>query len=379
MTKLAASALANLCQPERSSTTRMLKSSHQRRPVGLDVSGRGFESPRIRPSLLQEPLGTKVRCHVCERRCLLVSGGRGWCRIRENRSGQLVTEIYGAVSSISANPIEKKPLFHFHPGSVALTAGSWSCNFGCPWCQNWSISKTTSDARDLVLSPEKFVDMTGSYGCQGTSISFNEPTLSLEWSVDVFRLARDRGFYNTFVTNGYMTPEALSLLIEAGLDAMNVDVKGDHDTVRRFCKGVDLEKVWRTCALARAGGVHIEITTLVIPEVNAGEEILRQIAGRIVSELGQEVPWHVSAYFPAYRFRAPPTPAKALEVAYEIGREVGLAYVYVGNHPGHPHGDTYCPDCGALLIRRSGFDVLQNEVREGRCPHCARPVAGVWG
>jgi len=181
----------------------------------------------LRGTLLQEATDGKVRCHVCERRCALIPGGLGWCRTRENRGGRLVTLTYGAVSSLSANPMEKKPFYHFHPGTFALTAGSWSCNFGCPWCQNWEISKVPPSGRGEYLSPERFVELTMRHGCQGTSISFNEPTLSLEWSLDVFRLARGRGLYNTYVTNGYMTPEALSLLIDAGLDAMNVDVKGD--------------------------------------------------------------------------------------------------------------------------------------------------------
>jgi len=309
---------------------------------------------------------------------VLPPGGLGWCRTRQNRDGRLVTLIYGAVSSLSANPIEKKPFYHFHPGTFAFTVGSWSCNFGCPWCQNWHISKVPPPATGEYVSSERFVELTENAGCQGTSISFNEPTLSLEWSLDVFRLARPRGLYNTFVTNGYMTPEALSLLIEAGLDAMNVDVKGDAAVVRRFCKGIDVEKVWAACKLARSRGVHVEITTLVIPTVNDADAVLGEIAGRIVADLGREVPWHVTGYYPAYRFSALPTPMRTLECAWQIGKEAGLEFVYVGNVPGHRFDNTYCPGCGALLIRRSRFDVLLNTVRDGRCPQCRRQVAGVW-
>jgi pyruvate formate lyase activating enzyme len=173
----------------------------------------------------------------------LTPGGFGWCRTRQHSDGKLLTLIYGAVSSLAANPIEKKPFYHFHPGTFVLTAGSWSCNFGCPWCQNWDISKVRPPARGRYVSPEHFVQWTSEASCQGTSISFNEPMLSLEWSLDVFRLARSRGLYNTFVTNGYMTPESLSLLIDAGLDAMNVDIKGDADVGREYCKTIDVEKV----------------------------------------------------------------------------------------------------------------------------------------
>jgi pyruvate formate lyase activating enzyme len=337
-----------------------------------------MESPFVRESLLQEKIGGKIRCNVCERRCTIVEGGYGWCRTRENRGGKLITLIYGAASSLSANPIEKKPLYHFYPGTFALTAGSWSCNFGCPWCQNWNLSKTPPGSGNYT-SPEQFVRVAESSGCRGTSISFNEPTLSLEWSLDVFRLARERDLYNTYVTNGYMTPEALALLIDAGLNAMNVDVKGDAAAVRKFCKGIDVEKVWAACRLARSRGVYLEITTLVTPTVNDSDETLRGIAERIVTELGPEVPWHVSGYHPAYKFKVPPTPLLTLERAWGIGKETGLEFVYVGNVPGHPYDNTYCPECSALLIRRLGFDVPLNAVRDGQCPECKRQIAGVWG
>jgi pyruvate formate lyase activating enzyme len=332
----------------------------------------------VREALLQEKAEGKVRCNTCERRCTLIRGGFGWCRTRQNRDGKLVTLVYGSISSLAANPIEKKPFYHFYPGTKALTAGSWSCNFGCPWCQNWDISKTPPPARGTYLSPERFVDMVEQTGSQGTSISFNEPTLSLEWAVDVFRLARRRRLYNTYVTNGYMTRAGLSLLIDAGLQAMNVDVKGDAPAVRKFCKQVDVEKVWATCKLARWRGLHIEITTLVIPGVNDSDSILRALAERITTELGGEVPWHVSGYYPAYQFTAPPTPLASLERAWQIGKEAGLEFVYIGNVPGHRYDNTYCPACGRLLIRRLGFDVVENKLAAGRCPHCSRSIAGVW-
>lgn len=338
-----------------------------------------MENLFVRDSLLQEQANNKIRCNVCERRCVIVAGGFGWCRTRVNRDGKLVTLIYGAVSSLSANPIEKKPFYHFYPGTFALTAGSWSCNFGCPWCQNWDISKTLPSDECEYISSERFIELTESAGCQGTSISFNEPTLSLEWSLDVFRLARQRGLYNTFVTNGYMTPEALSLLIDAGLDAMNVDVKGDAAAVKRFCKGIDVEKVWAACQLARSRGIHVEITTLVIPTANDADATLREIAARIFTDLGCAVPWHVSGYYPAYKFTAPPTPIRTLERAWQIGKDAGLEFVYIGNVPGHRYDNTYCPTCGTLLIQRLGFDVLRNALRDGRCPKCAREIAGVWG
>jgi pyruvate formate lyase activating enzyme len=284
-----------------------------------------------------------------------------------------VTLTYGNVSSLSANPIEKKPLFHFYPGSVALTAGSWGCNFGCPWCQNSEISKSPP-RRGRYMSPREFVDTALASRCQGTSISLNEPTLSLEWSLDVFRLARDEGLYNTYVTNGYMTSEALDLLARAGLDAMNVDIKGDAEAVRKHCAGIDVEKVWRNCRQAKEQGVHLEITTLVIPSVNHREDTLRTIAARISQDLGAGIAWHVTGYYPAYRFHVPPTPLSALERAWQIGKQEGLDFVYLGNVAGHRLENTYCPHCSQMLIERCGLTVVQNRLRHGCCPACGQAI-----
>jgi pyruvate formate lyase activating enzyme len=336
------------------------------------------ESPFVRKALLQEIVDGKVRCKACERRCMIAPGDLGWCGTRRNHDGILVTLTYGAVSSIAVNPIEKKPLYHFHPGTFTLTVGSWSCNFACPWCQNWDISKAVPPRLGDFLSPEQFVALAQREKCSGTSISFNEPTLSLEWSLEVFRLARRHSFYSTYVTNGYMTGEALSMLIEAGLDAMNVDIKGDAPAVQRYCGGIDVERIWAACRVARSRQVHVEITTLVIPGVNDADATLGYIARRIADEIGREVPWHVTAYLPAYNFDAPATPVSALERAHRIGKASGLEYVYTGNVPGHPDDNTYCPRCASLLIQRFGFDVIQNRLCAGHCPTCRHSISGVW-
>ncbi len=340
----------------------------------------GDLSLSVRPALLQEPVGDppagRVRCRTCERRCVLRPSEVGWCRTRQNREGALVTLIYGIISSLSANPIEKKPLYHFYPGTVALTSGSWSCNFACPWCQNWEISKRSPNGGEFY-SPEDFVREAVRHSCQGTSISFNEPTLSLEWALDVFRLARQAGLYNTFVTNGYMTEEALTLLVEAGLDGMNVDVKGDARVVREYC-GADVEVVWRNLRRAQELGVWVEVTTLVIPGVNDERAVLAGIAARIVGELGPDTPWHLTRYYPAYRFAAPPTPVEVLEQAHGDGLAAGLRYVYIGNVPGHPAENTYCPSCGEVVIWRWGLWRVRSTLQDGRCPACGMSVAGRW-
>ncbi len=343
-----------------------------------DMPNNTREHPCLRESLLGERVADKIRCNVCERRCLLAPGAVGWCRTREHRDGTLKTRIYGAISAVEAEPIEKKPFYHFYPGTWALTAGSFSCNAGCPWCENWEITHAPPPRKREYVSPERFVGWTENAGCQGTCISFNEPTLALEWALDVFRLARARGLYNTFVTNGYMTPEALELLIDAGLDAVNVDLKGSGDSIKEFCPGLDEDKVWNLCGLARVHDIHLEITTLVIPRVNDTDEVLRETAMHIVRELGAQVPWHLVGYTPAYKFTEPPTPFETLERAWRLGAMAGLEFVYSHHLPGHRYANTHCPDCDALLIRRLGTEMLLNALRYGRCPECTRPIAGVW-
>jgi pyruvate formate lyase activating enzyme len=330
----------------------------------------------VRAALLHTSSERGVLCMTCARQCQVAEGARGWCRTRENRGGRLYTLTYGAVSSLACNPIEKKPLYHFNPGSLTLTAGSWSCNLACPWCQNADISKCGPAGGDFV-SPERFVTRARHHGCQGTSISFNEPTLSLEWSLDVFRLARDAGLYNTFITNGTMTEPALDLLLEAGLDAMNVDLKGDAEAVGRYCQ-IDVETVWRTCVRSRERGIWIELTTLVVPGVNDSPHSLEEIARRIVRDLGPDTPWHLSRYVPAYRFHAPPTPLATLERAREIGCRAGLHYVYLGNVPGGVGEQTLCPGCGACLAIRARLCLVRCDVTgEGRCPRCGQAIAGI--
>ena len=333
-------------------------------------------SPFIREARLQEPADGKVRCLTCQRQCTLGEGQVGWCRTRQSWGGKIHTLIYGLVSSLSCNPIEKKPLYHFYPGSFALTAGSFSCNFNCPWCQNWNISKQPPSGGEFI-SPADLVARAQQFDCQGTSISFNEPTLSLEWALEVFPLARQAGLYNTFVTNGYMTGRALELLVEAGLDGMNVDVKGDEEGVNEYC-GADVGVVWRNCRQARELGVWVEITTLVVPGVNDDGVCLEEVARRIVADLGPETPWHVSRYYPAYRFTAPPTSVATLERAREIGQRAGLRYVYLGNVPGHPGEHTFCPDCGTILARRGFLRLERCDVTaDGRCLRCGCEIAGV--
>jgi len=333
----------------------------------------------IRKALLYESLGDKVQCHTCERCCLISEGEVGFCATRKNIGGQLYTLEYGDISSNSANPIEKKPFFHFYPGTKALTIGSWSCNFTCPWCQNYEISKSPQNiGHGQYISPEAFIEHVRRYCCQGTSVSFNEPTLLFEYSLDIFDLAKNEGYYNTYVTNGYMTVPALDMLVAHGLDAMNIDVKGEADVVKRFC-AADVDKVWRNAARAKGRGVWVELTTLVIPGVNDDEGGLSRIAHRIRGELGNDIPWHLTGYYPAYKFRnesyVPPTPLSTLEKARHIGMAEGLKYVYVGNVSGHPYENTCCPGCRQSLIERYGFSITKYHISPDKhCPYCGEEI-----
>ncbi|MGQ9721961.1 MAG: AmmeMemoRadiSam system radical SAM enzyme [Candidatus Jordarchaeum sp.] len=324
--------------------------------------------------LVEETEDGKIRCLTCMRKCVILEGKYGVCKTRKNIGGKLFTLIYGDISSLSANPIEKKPFFHFHPGSKALTVGSWSCNFLCPWCQNYEISKFPPDEFKNYVSPEHFMRLVKAYKCQGTSISFNEPTLMLEYSLDVFKLAKDSGYYNTYVTNGYMTPEALNLLFESGLDAMNVDVKGCKETVQKYC-GANVDYVWDNIREAKRRGIHIEITTLVIPGVNDDVDCLKSIAQR-VRDIDENTPWHVSRFHPDYKMRdRGPTPTKTLELARQIGLDAGLKYVYLGNVPGHPGENTWCPVCGELLIERYIFSINRYRITDDKkCPKCGTEI-----
>ena len=338
---------------------------------------------RIREALLYESLGDRVRCHTCERQCLITEGETGFCGTRKTIGGHLNTLVYGDIASMSANPIEKKPFFHFYPGTRALTVGSWSCNFSCPWCQNCDISKSPQNiGRGRYVAPNSFIELLSQYNCQGTSVSFNEPTLMLEYSLDIFSLARKEGYYNTYVTNGYMTKKALEILVAHGLDAMNIDIKGESEAVRIFC-GADVEVVWRNASLAKGYGLWIELTTLIIPGINDAFEGLRRIARRIKGELGADTPWHLTGYYPAYTFRSesyvPPTPVSTLVRARDIGISEGLTFVYIGNVPGHPYENTYCPACGRSLIERRGFSITRYEVGSDKlCPSCGEliPIIG---
>ncbi len=333
----------------------------------------------MREAQLYERLDeNRARCHLCAHRCLIADGKRGICQVRENQGGTLYTLVYGRLIAQHIDPVEKKPLYHFYPGSTSYSIATAGCNFRCQWCQNWEISQMPREYHTIMgetVSPEQVVAAARRAGSRSISYTYTEPTVFFEYAYDVSRLAREAGIANVFVTNGYMTGEMLDAY-HPYLDAANVDLKAFRDETYRHYIGARLQPVLDSLKKMQQLGVWVEITTLVIPEVNDDPAELRDIARFIATELGPEVPWHISRYFPAYQMTNRPTPLSTLEQAREIGREAGLHYVYVGNVPGEEN--THCHACGALLIRRSGFWVLENHVRsDGTCPRCGTAVAGI--
>ncbi len=341
----------------------------------LKIKEEFLRLPTVRDALLFTPINSGVVCNLCERMCKIPKGGVGFCRARGNLGGRLYTLVYGDIASFSANPIEKKPFFHFYPGTTALTVGSWGCNFTCPWCQNWEISKPEANSeRANYISPARLVELALMEGCRGVSVSFNEPTLLFEYSLDLFKLAKKAGRYTNYVSNGYMTSEALRMLREAGMDAIKIDVKGDTQTVRRYC-GADVDKVWSRAEEARQMGRHVEIVALLIPDVNDSEASIREVASKVLERLGRDTPLHFTCYRPNYEFHNMPTPVKTVERACEIAKEVGLNYVYVGNAPGHRYENTYCPRCGERVVERRGVRLIRKLLTDdGACPRCCLKI-----
>ena len=324
--------------------------------------------------------GGAVRCGTCQRRCVIPLGQEGWCRTRRNENGSLHSLIYGAVSAMSINPIEKKPVFHFQPGSRWLSLGSVGCNFRCPSCQNWDISHwTRGEMRVRYLSPEDAVATAKATGCVGISWTFNEPTLWFEYTLDAARAAKQHGLHTNYVTNGSITPEALAAIAPV-LDIFRVDIKGFSDaTYKRVGHVEHTAGILEVVRQAKSYGMHVEVVTNIIPGINDSDAELRGIAGWIERELGAETPWHVTRFFPQRQFGdLPPTPIPRLETARTIGTDAGLWYVYVGNVPGHQWENTYCHACGDLLIERRVFDIVKNNARGGSCPACGEPVCGVF-
>ncbi len=337
----------------------------------------------MKEALLYEKLpGGEVRCNLCHHRCRIPPGKSGLCGVRRNREGTLYTLVYDKIIARHVDPIEKKPLFHFLPGSLSYSIATVGCNFQCDFCQNYEISQfprhygyVTGEA----LPPEKIVAEALASGSRSISYTYTEPTVYFELAYDCARLASEKGLRNVFVSNGYMTQETLDT-IHPHLHGANIDLKAFREEFyRKHCKA-RLKPVLETLKHLKRLGVWLEVTTLLIPGENDDPEELRDIARFIKEELGPETPWHVTRFYPTYRLLTrPPTPVELLQKAYEIGRKEGLKYVYTGNVPGDRGENTYCWSCDQLLIERFGFRIIRNELTpEGTCPRCGAKIDGIW-
>ncbi len=321
----------------------------------------------------------RVHCFLCPRHCRLRDGQAGFCSIRANRDGRLRLLTYGAPAAVHVDPIEKKPLYHFLPGSPVLSLGTVGCNLGCSCCQNWDLSRSRPD--EVVarrLAPDEVVALARRHGCPSIAFTYNEPTIWAEYVLDVCAAARRHGLATVMVTNGYVTPEAFHDLYDA-IDAANVDLKALSEDFYRRRTVAHLAPVLDTLRrLAAETQVWVEVTNLVIPTLNDDPGDLRRLADWVLAHLGPDVPLHFSAFHPDHELRhLPATPPETLHAARRIARETGLHHVYEGNvHGAGSH--TLCPGCGQPLIRRSWHEVLENRLVDGRCPDCGTDIPGRW-
>jgi len=321
----------------------------------------------------------KVDCFLCAQRCRIKPGKRGKCGVRENREGTLMSLVYGKLIAQHVDPIEKKPLFHFHPGTRSYSIATAGCNFRCLFCQNADISQSPREYKTIhgqEISAREVVEAAVQSGCATISYTYTEPTIFMEYALDVARLAHEAGLRNVFVSNGYMTEESLEAA-SAHLDAANVDLKAFNDAFYSRQCGAHLEPVLKTLEGMKKRGIWLEVTTLLIPGLNDDPKELRELA-RFLVALSPDIPWHVSRFHPTYQLTdRPPTPVDTLRKAREIGLEAGLRYVYTGNVPGDDGESTFCHRCGELLIQRFGFSMQKRGLEEGGCAKCGTPLAGV--
>lgn len=323
----------------------------------------------------------KVLCHLCCHRCLISDGKFGICAVRQNIGGILYTHSYGNLISANVDPIEKKPVFHLLPGSVSYSIATAGCNFRCDFCQNWQISQKSQADRlgitPLAKSPDDIVEEAIASGCKSISYTYTEPTIFFEYALETGRIAKKKGLYNIFVTNGYMTKDCLEQ--SAGmLDAANVDLKSFSEEYYKKTCGARLGPVLETIEYMRKLDIWVEVTTLIVPGMNDSKEELKKIA-LFLAGVDKNMPWHISKFHPMYKLdNLAPTPLATLKMAETIGRAAGLNFVYLGNVPGEGE-DTLCYNCNEVIIGRIGYYVKANRIQEGTCPKCKARIGGIWG
>ncbi|MCK4389114.1 MAG: AmmeMemoRadiSam system radical SAM enzyme [Desulfobacterales bacterium] len=323
----------------------------------------------------------KVRCNLCNHRCLIKEGKRGICSVRENQDGSLKTLVYGRLIARHVDPIEKKPVYHILPGSLSYSIATVGCNFKCRFCQNADIAQFPAEHKGSIVgdlySPEDVVSAAERAHCRSIAYTYTEPTVFFEFAYDTARLAHEKGILNIFVTNGYMTSEAVHM-IQPYLDAANVDLKAFNDDFYKEQCSARRNHVMETLKVMKSLGIFVEVTTLLIPGLNDDKGELQELASFIARSLGPETPWHISRFHPTYKLTdRPPTPAKSIQQARRIGLEAGLRYVYSGNLPGDEGENTICSNCDQLLIERWGYHIARNVITDGKCPECGATIDGI--
>lgn len=333
---------------------------------------------RIREASFSKKLDGDVICCLCHQNCRIRPDKRGICGVRENQSGKLMTLVYGSLVAANVDPIEKKPFYHFLPGSLAYSIATVGCNFRCLHCQNADISQLPRETGRIpgeFVSPENVIAEACALGCQSIAYTYSEPTVFFEYAFDVATLAHEAGLKNVFVSNGYMSKEAAEKIIPL-LDGINIDLKGDDQFYRKVC-GAKLEPVEQNIELFCKRGVHVEVTTLLIPGLNDSEAVLAELAA-FLAGVSSDMPWHISAFYPMYKMKdVPRTGSACIHRGITAGRNAGLKYVYAGNLTGESD-DTICHECKEVLIERSGYRILRNSVIDGHCSKCNSPLYGVW-
>ncbi|MEM0155623.1 MAG: AmmeMemoRadiSam system radical SAM enzyme [Thermoplasmataceae archaeon] len=335
-------------------------------------------------SLYETISDNRVKCTACWRYCILKPGQTGFCGVRLNREGKLYLSVYGIVSAMHVDPIEKKPVLHMYPNSKILSISTTGCNYACAYCQNWDISQRRK-AEGEAISPEDIVDKAIRHGCAGIAYTYNEPTIFMEFAHDVGVLAKKRGLINIFVTNGFETDEAVSMA-EDFLTAATVDFKGNAGAAfyRKFISVPSADPIYHTLERMKKSGIHLEITDLVVTEVGDNTDDLRNMLNHILDAVGNKVPIGFLRFHPDFKLMdLPPTPIETMELHHDIAMEMGFKYVYIGNAPGHRYENTYCPGCGALIMERHGFRTTKVMVKSnGKCSFCGYDtgiITGNWG
>jgi len=320
-----------------------------------------------------------VRCQLCPKKCVIADGKRGDCKVRENQDGVLYSLVYGKSCAVNVDPIEKKPLFHFLPGSESYSIGTVGCNLHCLFCQNWTTAQQKPESViNYDLSPKDVVRKATAEKCATIAYTYNEPIIFYEYVVDTAKIAKKKGIRSILVTNGYINKEP-ALELTKYVDAANIDLKGfTEDYYKKVCFA-ELKPVLETIKIFKDSGMWVELTNLIVPTLNDDFNKIREMCRWIKDNLGNDVPLHFSRFYPMYKLEnLPSTPVETLLKAKEIAVDLGLRYVYIGNIPTKEHENTHCHVCKKLLVKRLGFSVLENNIKQGRCKFCSERIAGVW-